>query len=132
MLRAIYRAPTRQEAKAKIVEFAGQFHVHERAIATLVENQERLLTFYDFPKGHWLSIKTTNPIESTFAPVRSRLNKAKRIHSLPAGLALVHQSLLARLPRLHRIVAYKRVAAVLSGEEYRDGLAVDQRIRRGL
>jgi len=126
-LRAIWHSSSRARAKERISAFACRYHAYERAVETLVENQDRLLAYYDFPKAHWPSLRTTNPIESTFAPVRTRLNKTKRLHSLFGGLALVQQLLLIRQPRLRRIVAYRRVASVLAGERYQDGLAMDRR-----
>jgi putative transposase len=129
-LRAIYGSTSRAQAMERIIQFSHTYHSHERAIATLLKNQERLLTFFDFPKGHWVSLRTTNPIESIFSPIRTRLNKAKWIRNLGAALALVHQQLLARESRLHRLAAHRRVASVLAGDEYRDGMPVDRRVKK--
>lgn len=128
-LRAIYEAPNRAAAIDGLIRFAEKYQAFPPAVKTLLEHQDRLLTFYDFPKAHWRSIKTTNPIESIFAPVRTRVNKAKRIRSTYAALALVHQLLLVRQPRLFRIAAPRLVASVLAGEQYKDGVARDRRLR---
>jgi len=129
-LRAIYQSPTRVQATDQMIAFAATYHVHTRAIETLLKDQERLLTFYDFPKAHWVSLRTTNPIESIFSPVRTRLNKAKRIVNLYAALALVQQLLLIRQGRMLRLVARRKVASVLAGERYHDGEALDHRLKK--
>ena len=128
-LRAIYKATTRARAIDLMIEFAARYQAHSRAVETLLRDQERLLTFYDFPKAHWRSLRTSNPIESIFSPLRQRLNKAKRIINLYAALALVQQFLLVRQTRWHRLDGYRRVATVLADEQYRDGVALDRRTR---
>jgi putative transposase len=50
---------------------------YARAVETLTKDQDRMLTFFDFPAEHWLHLRTTNPIESTFATVKARTKKTK-------------------------------------------------------
>jgi putative transposase len=128
-LRAIYYAPTRAAATEGIVRFTEEYRSYGPAVACLVRDQQRLLTYYDFPKAHWRSIKTTNPIESMFDPVRKRLNKAKRIRSIYAGLSMTYELLKLRQTRMHRIVAPEMTANVIAGDRYQDGIAVDRRRR---
>jgi len=129
-LRAIYHAGSRAAATAGFIRFATKYRDHEPAVECLLKDQDRLTTYYDFPKPHWVSLRTSNPLESIFDPVRVRLNKAKRIVSLYAALALVHQLLLLREIRLNRIIAYRLVASVLNGDQYQDGKALDRRLKQ--
>jgi putative transposase len=126
-LRTIYRAPTREKALDRIIRFSEKYRAYSPAVETLVKHQQRLLAFYDFPRSHWVSIRTTNPIESMFDPVRTRLNKAKRIRNVYCGLAMTYELLKTRQARLRRIVAPSRAAYVIAGMRYEDGIAVDRR-----
>jgi transposase-like protein len=130
-LRAIRKHSTRALAVKACIRFAAKYQQYEPAVETLLKDQERLLTFYDFPKAHWLSLQTTNPIESTFSPLRTRLIKTKRIINTYAALALVQQLLLAREVRLNRLARGYLAADVIAGAKYKDGVALDRRTRRG-
>jgi len=129
-LQQIYEAESRAQAVDGFIRFAAKYRSFGPAVETLLKDQERLLTFYRFPKEHWLSLKTTNPIESTFSPLRTRLIKTKRIINTYAALALVQQLLLARAIRLRRLVSGHLAADVIAGTEYQDGVARDQRTRK--
>lgn len=130
-LNRIRLAPTRAQAVEGFIRFAARYRDYGPAVETLLKDQDRLLTFYNFPKAHWASLRTTNAIESTFAPVRTRLNKAKRVISLYSGLALVQQLLLIRESRLNRLAHGHLAATVMAGRKYQDGVAVDRRTRKG-
>jgi putative transposase len=70
-LHEIYEAETRADAEAGIDRFARQFSdKYPKAVDKLIRDRDVLLTFYDFPAAHWVHLRTTNPIESTFATVR--------------------------------------------------------------
>ena len=76
--RAIWQAETKAEANAAFDSFVETYGVkYEKAVAKLTKDREALLAFYDFPAEHWKHIRTTNPIESTFATVRHRTGKTK-------------------------------------------------------
>lgn len=66
-------------------EFAARY---PKAAECLVKDQEELLTFFDFPAEHWIHLRTTNPIESPFATVKTRTRQTKGAGSRKAGLAL--------------------------------------------
>ena len=117
-LRVIYNAANREEAIGGFARFAGKYHDYEPAVELLLKDQDTLLSYFAFPKAHWVSLKTTNPLESVFAPIRARLNKAKRIRSLYAALALTHQLLMLRETRLNRILAPDPVAYVAAGTKW--------------
>jgi transposase-like protein len=129
-LRAIYYAANREEAIGGFARFAGKYHDYEPAVELLLKDQDTLLSYFAFPKAHWVSLKTTNPLESVFAPIRVRLNKAKRIRSLYAALALTHQLLMLRETKLNRILAPDLAAYVAAGKRWPTEKLGRRRLRR--
>jgi putative transposase len=73
-----------------------------KAVAKITDDAEELLTFYDFPAEHWLHLKTSNPIESTFSSVRLRTRVTKGPGSKAAGLAMTFKLLEAAQDRWRR------------------------------
>jgi putative transposase len=123
-LQRIYGAATRGEALARIARFAESYKVYPPAVKCLVANQDDLLGYFDFPKEHWRHLKTTNPIESPFGPVKSRVNRAKRMMQHWSALGLVFKLLEDQQTRWHRLDAPELVAAVIAGAQYRNGAQV--------
>lgn len=131
LLRDIYTAPTRAEATERIRRFARQFErEYPRAVASLVEHQDALLTYYDFPRAHWKSLRTSNPIESTFDPVRLRTRATRRMQTARTGLYLVFQLVRRAERRWRRIDAPQLVARVLEGVQFVDGAEVTESARK--
>jgi putative transposase len=94
----ITEAENKQEARRAIEEFSAEFGTKwPKAVAKITEEKELLLTFYDYPAEHWRHLRTTNPIESTFAPVRARTDLTKGPGSREAGLAMTYKLLEAAL-----------------------------------
>ncbi len=83
--------------------------------------QDALLAFYDFPAEHWKHLRTTNPIESTFAPVRARTDLTKGPGSREAGLAMVFKLIEASERRWRRVDGYELVALVRAGAKFMNG-----------
>jgi len=100
------------------------------AVASLVEHQAALLTFYDFPREHWKSLRTSNPIESTFDPVRLRTRATRRMRKAQTGLYLVFQLVRRAERRWRRIDAPHLVAKVLEGVPFVDGIEVTESAKR--
>ena len=124
MLHEIMYAPDRESALEEIVLFAEEYDArYPKAVATLTKDQDRLLTFFDFPAEHWIHLRTTNPIESTFATVKARTKKTKGAGSRKAGLAMAFKLLLAAEKRWRRVNAPHLVALVKAGIEFPDGEA---------
>jgi len=121
LLQRIYNAQTRAEAVARIGRFAVSYKAYPPAVACLVENQQDLLSYFDFPREHWRHIKTTNPIESPFSAVKSRVRRAKRMMQHWSALGLVFKLLQDQQTRWHRLDAPELVAAVVAGAKYRNG-----------
>jgi putative transposase len=106
LVRDIYTAPTRDEAEERIRRFSQRFERdYPRAVASLVDHQTELLTYYDFPREHWKSLRTSNPIESVFDPVRLRTRATRRMRTARTGLYLVFQLVRRAERRWRRIDA---------------------------
>lgn len=89
-LHEIWMAPTREDAHKAFNQFVEVYGAkYPNAVECLRKDREVLLTFYDFPAAHWLHLRTTNPIESTFATVRLRHRRTKGNGSRAACLAMV-------------------------------------------
>jgi putative transposase len=92
LLYDIWMADTRFDAEAAMKHFAEVYsQKYERAVACLLKDQESLLSFYDFPAEHWKHLRTTNPIESTFATIRLRTKRTKGHGTVKAALAMAFQ-----------------------------------------
>lgn len=125
LLQRIYTADTRAEAKTLMAQFAETYdHAYPRAVECLLKDQDVLLTYFSYPKEHWISLKTTNPIESIFATVKLRTNAARRIKSPRSALYLIFQLIVRAEKRWRRINAPQMVEKVLAGVTFEDGLAV--------
>ena len=83
-------AETRKGSKTAFDAFMAAYQLkYEKAVACLAKDREALLAIYDFPAEHWIHLRTTNPIESTFATVRHRAIRSKGCLSNTTALAMV-------------------------------------------
>ena len=85
---------------------------------------DALTAFYDFPAEHWRHLRTTNPIESSFATVKLRTNVTKGAGSKKAALAMAYKLLDAAQDRWRRFNGHELVADVLDGAKFKDGIKV--------
>ena len=121
-LHAIYEAEHRAKAEVAFGRFVVKYGAkYDKAAACLTKDREVLLAFYDFPAEHWKHIRTSNPIESTFATVRLRTAKTKGCLSRQTALAMVFK--LAKSAERHwrRLDGSERLAQVIQGVRFRDG-----------
>jgi transposase-like protein len=124
MLHEIMYAPDRESALEEITLFSEEYGArYPKAAETLTRDQDQLLTFFDFPAEHWIHLRTTNPIESTFSTVKARTKKTKGAGSRKAGLAMAFKLLLAAEKHWRRLNAPHLVALVKAGVEFPDGKA---------
>ncbi len=129
MLHEIMRAPDRQSAEEDIERFVQEFEArYPKAVKCLVKDQETMLTLFDFPAEHWIHLRTTNPIESAFATVKSRTRQTKGAGSRKAGLALASKLILAAQERWRKVNAPHLVTLVRAGIEFKDGKQVAHHI----
>jgi putative transposase len=124
----ITEAENKQEALRAIEAFAKEFGAKwPKAAAKIVEEQEILLAFYDFPAEHWVHLRTTNPIESTFfAPVRARTDLTKGPGSREAGVAMIFKLMEAAEGRWRRINGYELVPLVRARAKFINGELVER------
>jgi transposase-like protein len=125
-IREITEAENKKEAEKAIEAFAGEFSAKwPRAVSKIVDERETLLTFYDYPAEHWRHLRTTNPIESVFAPVRARTDITKGPGSRRAGLAMIFKLMEAAEGRWRKLTGSHLVALVRAGAEFRNGKLVE-------
>jgi len=92
----------------------------------LSKDRETLLAFFDFPAEHWPHIRSTNPIESTFATIRLRTDKTRGCVSKDTILALVFKLVQSAEKRWLRIRGFQALADVIEGVPFKDGLRVEE------
>ncbi len=123
-LHQIWMAEGREDAEKAMALFAEKYSAkYPRAVTCLIKDREQLLAFYDFPAEHWLHIRTTNAIESTFATLRHRTKRVKGAFSKDSALAMMLQLALEAQKRWHRITAVERLGELIEGVRFVDGIA---------
>ncbi len=127
MLAEIRDGEDRDHALRAVDAFAQQFGARwPKAVAKIVDDVEPLLAFYDFPAEHWIHLKTTNPIESTFATVRLRTKVTKGPGSRAAGLAMAFKLIEAAQDRWRAVNGPHLVALVRAGARFEKGVIVER------
>ena len=127
MLAEIRDAEDRDHALLAIDAFACEYGTKwPKAVAKIVDDAEELLAFYDFPAEHWIHLKTTNPIESTFATVRLRTRVTKGPGSSAAGLAMAFKLIEAAQDRWRAVNGPHLVALVRAGARFEKGVIVER------
>jgi len=126
-LNEILAAEDRTHAERAIDALVADYGVKwPKAVAKVTDDAEALLTFYDFPAEHWLHLRTTNPIESSFAPVRARTRVTKGPGSADTGLAMVFKLLQAAEGRWRAVNGPHLVALVRAGARFEAGKLVER------
>ncbi len=126
-LHEIYMAESKADAQTALERFIKTYDAkYPKAVECLVKDREALLAFYDFPAEHWVHIRTTNPIESTFATVRLRTDKTRGCVSQDSILSLVFKLVQSAQKRWFKIRGFKRLAEVIEGVKFKDGIRADQ------
>jgi putative transposase len=121
-LHAIYEAENRKAAEDAFDRFLAKYGAkYDKATVCLSKDRQALLAFYDFPAEHWKHVRTSNPIEGTFATVRLRTDRTKGCLSRQTALAMVFK--LAKSAERHwrRLDGSQRLAQVIQGVRFRDG-----------
>jgi len=122
MLHEMWQAPTKEKALAAYEHFVSSWQEkYPKAVDCLREDKEELFAFYDFPATHWMHIRTTNPIESTYATVRLRTKKTKGCGSRMATLTMVFKLALEAEKTWRRLTGHKQIELVMQGRRFVDG-----------
>jgi putative transposase len=121
-LHAMMYAETKGLCEELIEKFVDEYAAkYPKAVASLVDNRERLLTFFAFPADHWKHLRTTNPIESTFATVKLRQRVTKGAGSRAAGLAMAFKLMQTAQRGWRRLDAHELLPLVRAGVRFVDG-----------
>ncbi len=121
-LAEIWNAENKKKARTAAKAFAALFGAKfPKAVAKITDDLDQLLAFYDYPAEHWIHLRTTNPIESTFATVRLRTKVTKGAGSKAAGLAMAFKLIQAAERRWRLVNAPHLVALVRAGATFKDG-----------
>jgi putative transposase len=122
-LHAIWQAATRQEAEKAFDLFVATYEAkYPKATECLAKDRTQLLVFYDFPAEHWIHLRTTNPIESTFATVRLRTAKTKGTGTRLACLTMVFKLMESASKHWRTLNGSKLLEDVIAGVVYVDGV----------
>ncbi len=121
-LHEIMRAEGRETALEELARFQEEYEAkYPKAVDCLTKDTDTLFTFMDYPAAHWLHLRTTNAIESTFATVKARTRKTKGAGSRDAGLAMAFKLLTQAEGRWRRVNSPHLVALVAVGTKFPDG-----------
>jgi transposase-like protein len=127
LLHEMMEAPTRTDALAGLERLREEFDAkYPKAVAKLDKDWTALTAFYDFPAEHWRHLRTTNPIESSFATVKLRTRVTKGAGSKKAALAMAYKLLDAASERWRRFNGHELVTDVLDGIKFKDGIRVTE------
>jgi putative transposase len=126
-LAEIYNAEDREHAQAAVKAFAADYGAKwPKAVAKITDDLEVLLEFYAYPAEHWIHLRTTNPIESTFATVRLRQRVTKGPGSRAAGVAMAFKLIESAQHRWRAVNAPHLVALVRAGARFDKGKLVER------
>lgn len=124
-LQAIWMAATRADAHKAFAQFVAAYQAkYPKAVEKLVKDRDSLLAFYDFPAEHWQHLRTTNPIESTFATVRHRTTRTRNCVSRATFLGLAFKLIEEAEKSWRKIRGADKIEALLSGLPFKDGILV--------
>jgi transposase-like protein len=127
MLHDIYLAETKEQAEKAFNCFTSLYRVkYDKAVACLEKDHDELLSFYDFPAEHWVHLRTTNPIESTFATVRLRHRRTKGNGSRQASLTMVFMLVRQAESHWRRLNGRELIVQLLEGKQFKDGKLVTE------
>jgi transposase-like protein len=125
MLTPIPYAPTRAEAAALAAAFRTRYgEDHPKAVACLLDDWDRMVTFYEFRAEHWKHLRTTNIIESPLTPARRRTDASKRFKRVQNATAMIWKVLCVAQKRFRRLDAAELARDVHAGRQFVDGKPV--------
>jgi putative transposase len=124
-LQNIWMAETKHAAEAALDMFVEIYGTkYDKAAECLTKDRDVLLTFYDFPAEHWKHLRTTNPIESTFATVRHRTTRSKGCLSNKTALAMTFKLAQSAEASWNRLRGYNQLPKIIMGVKFKDGVEI--------
>ncbi len=124
-MKEIWMSPTLDAAERAFKRFVASYAAkYPHAVEKLTRDEDALLAFYDFPAEHWIHIRTTNPIESTFATVRHRSSRTRNCVSRDTFLGLAFKLMEEAEKSWHKIYGADKIPALLQGAVFKNGDAV--------
>jgi len=102
---------------------------YPKAAECLAKDREALLAFYDFPAEHWVHLRTSNVIESTFATIRHRTDRVKGAFSRTSMLSMLFKLAICAEQSFRRLKGFNYLAEVLRGVKFVDGVREDQQLQ---
>jgi transposase-like protein len=127
MIHEMYMAPSKEAALSAYDHFVNTYYAkYPKAVECLTKDKEDLFTFYDFPATHWIHIRTTNPVESTFATVRLRTLKTKGCGSRTATLSMVFKLTMEAARTWKKLKGHQLILLVLENRKFVDGELVEE------
>lgn len=122
-LHEIWQAETRETAGQAFDHFLEKYSAkYAKACECLKKDRDELLTFYDFPAEHWGHLRTTNPIESTFATIRLRHRRTKGNGTRRASLTMMFKLAQSAEKRWRRLNGHELLSPILEGRSFTDGI----------
>lgn len=130
-LHEIWQAPTKEEANKAFNLFEDMFEdKYPKAVNNLRDDREELMAFYDFPAQHWQSLRTTNPIESTFATIRHRTKRSKGCLTDKGMLHMMFKLAECAQKNWRRLRGFDFLAKVITGVRFVDGVEATDKPKR--
>lgn len=128
-LRAMMYAQSRSACERKRDEFLLRFKKTDpKACATLTRDWERLVSFFDYPREHWIHLRTTNIVESPFAAVRLRTDASRRFKKSENAAAMIWKLLCVAEQSWRALNAPRLMKEVYDGKRFKDGVTVRDKI----
>ena len=127
MLKEIWMSATREDAYKAFDAFITEYDAkYPKATECLMKDKEALLTFYDFPAEHWIHLRTTNPIESTFATVRHRTYKVKGAFSNKTIVSMAFKLIQCAEKNWIKLRGFEHLDNVIKGVVFKNGKRVEE------
>lgn len=124
-LHEIWMAETKARGQVALEQFVRAYQAkYPKAVECLLKDREALLAFYDFPAEHWIHIRSTNVIESAFATIRHRTNRAKGCLTRTGMLSMIFKLGMSAEHSWRRLRGFEWLAKVIRGVKFRDGVEV--------
>ena len=128
LIHEMYMAPTKENGLRAFESFISLYEAkYPKACDCLKKDKERLFTFYEFPAMHWQHIRTTNPIESTFATIRHRSQKTKGCGSRVATLTMVYKLGISAQKHWRKLRGHELIIKIIQGIKFKDGEEVKEK-----